>query len=118
MDDVFLAGGDGRLYAGDGRTRKDPSRKYGSGGVLDGKPCVFSVTANAPAEAFDDEDEPFFEGLSVSELLTPVHLACQFNAMKPLETFCAHDVHKNPNIDADFVKFDMHLMAIVKNNFT
>ncbi len=118
MDDVFLAGGDGRLYSGDGRSRKDPSKTYGSGGVLNGKPYMFSVTANAPSEAFDDESQPFFEGLSVSELLTPVHLAFQFNGMMPLEVFTAHDVHKNPDIETDFMRFNMHLLSIIKNRFS
>ena len=118
MDDVFLAGGDGRLYAGDGRSRKDPSKTYGSGGVLAGKPYMFSVTANAPSEAFDDEEQPFFEGLSVSELLTPVHLAFQFNGMLPLDVFTAHDVHKNPNIEDDFLRFNMHMLATIKNRFS
>ncbi len=36
IDDVFTEG-HGTLYASDGRTRKDPSKKYGSGGLVQGK---------------------------------------------------------------------------------
>ena len=38
IDDVFTEG-HGTLYASDGRTRKDPSKKYGSGGLLTGCIC-------------------------------------------------------------------------------
>lgn len=37
MDEVYSAGMDGRLCAGDGRTRQDTSKQYGSGGTLKGK---------------------------------------------------------------------------------
>jgi len=36
MDDVFTVG-HGKLYASDGRTRSDDSKKYGSGGLIQGK---------------------------------------------------------------------------------
>jgi len=36
MDDVFTEG-HGSLYASDGRTRSDASKKYGSGGLIQGK---------------------------------------------------------------------------------
>lgn len=40
IDDVFTEG-HGTLYASDGRTRKDPSKKYGSGGTVQGKNICF-----------------------------------------------------------------------------
>ncbi|WP_171973670.1 NAD(P)H-dependent oxidoreductase, partial [Wohlfahrtiimonas larvae] len=36
IDDVFTEG-HGTLYASDGRTRSDPNKKYGSGGLIHGK---------------------------------------------------------------------------------
>ena len=48
MDMVYSAGMDGRLCDGDGRTRRDPSRQYGSGGALAGKNYMLSITYNAP----------------------------------------------------------------------
>jgi modulator of drug activity B len=36
IDDVFTEG-HGSLYASDGRTRSDASKKYGSGGLIQGK---------------------------------------------------------------------------------
>ncbi|VFS38584.1 modulator of drug activity B [Escherichia coli] len=46
IDDVFTEG-HGTLYASDGRTRKDPSKKYGSGGLVQGKKYMLSLTWNA-----------------------------------------------------------------------
>jgi modulator of drug activity B len=46
MDDVFTEG-HGSLYASDGRTRSDASKKYGSGGLIQGKKYMLSLTWNA-----------------------------------------------------------------------
>ena len=48
FDEVYTAGMDGRLAMGDGRTRSDPDKQYGSGGLLGGKSYTLSVTLNAP----------------------------------------------------------------------
>jgi modulator of drug activity B len=114
MDEVYTAGMDGRLCAGDGRTEQAPKANYGMGGTLKGTRYMLSVTFNAPAEAFDDASEPFFQGASVDDLLAMVHLNAKFFAMSKLPTFSAHDVMKNPDIEADFVRFDAHL----KSTFT
>ncbi|MBO9446326.1 NAD(P)H-dependent oxidoreductase [Ruegeria sp. R14_0] len=109
MDEVYTAGMDGRLCAGDGRTTDAPKANYGTGGTLNGKSYMLSVTFNAPKEAFDDTSEPFFAGGSVDDLLRPMHLNAKFFAMQPLPTFAAFDVMKNPEIEADFARFDAHL---------
>lgn len=109
MDHVYSAGMDGRLCAGDGRTRQDTSKQYGSGGTLTGKRYMLSVTFNAPREAFDDPAQEFFGGKGVDDLLWPAHLNFKFFGMTPLETFACHDVMKNPDIENDFRRFDEHL---------
>jgi modulator of drug activity B len=112
MDEVYTAGMDGRLCTGDGRKSDAPKANYGSGGTLQGTRYMLSVTFNAPREAFDDESEAFFEGGSVDDLLRPVHLNGRFFAMDPLPTFAAFDVMKNPQIEADFDRFDAHLTSL------
>ena len=109
MDEVYSAGMDGRLCDGDGRTRKDTSRQYGSGGTLKGKKYMLSITYNAPLEAFDDPDQTFFGGRGVDDLFWPMHLNFKFFGMTPLSTFACHDVLKNPDVDNDFVRFEDHL---------
>ncbi|WP_170341561.1 NAD(P)H-dependent oxidoreductase [Ruegeria arenilitoris] len=109
LDEVYTAGMDGRLLAGDGRTAEAPEANYGTGGLLHGTKYMLSVTFNAPREAFDNPTEPFFAGASVDDLLWPMHLNAKFLAMQPLPTFAAFDVMKNPRIEQDFQRFDAHL---------
>jgi modulator of drug activity B len=111
MDEVYTAGMDGRLCNGDGRTAEDPKKNYGMGGALTGTQYMLSCTLNAPCEAFDDPAEPFFSGITLDDLLAPVHLNAKFFGMTPLPTFAAHDVMKNPELDRDFPRFDAHLSA-------
>ncbi len=109
MDEVYTAGMDGRLCAGDGRTAEAPKANYGMGGTLNGKQYMISATLNAPSESFDDPSEPFFAGMSLDDLLRPVHLNAKFFGMKPLPSFGAFDVMKNPNTEDDLTRFDAHI---------
>ena len=109
LDEVYTAGMDGRLSKGDGRSRKDPSRQYGSGGHLTETQYMLSLTLNAPRMAFGDPNQNFFEGRSVEDLLWPVHLNFRFFGMQALPSFAAYDVSKAPTIAADFERFDAHL---------
>jgi modulator of drug activity B len=109
MDEVYTAGMDGRLCAGDGRSREDKSKQYGSGGTLTGKKYMLSITYNAPLEAFDDPDQEFFGGRGVDDLFWPMHLNFKFFGMTPLKTFACHDVLKNPDVENDFARYEAHL---------
>ena len=109
MDFVYSFGMDGRLCAGDGRTRSDASKQYGSGGTLVGKQYMLSLTFNAPAESFNDPNQEFFAGKGPDDLFWPMHLNFKFFGMTPLKTFACHDVMKNPQIEDDFHRFRDHL---------
>ncbi len=106
MDYVYSAGIMGQLCDGDGRTRQDPTKQYGTGGLLTDKKYMLSLTFNAPKEAFDDPNQSFFEGKGVDDLFWPMHLNFRFLGMQPLETFACHDVMKNPDIENDFIRFE------------
>ncbi len=112
MDQVYSAGMDGRLCDGDGRTRKDTTRQYGSGGTLAGKEYMLSITYNAPRTAFDDPAQEFFAGRGVDDLFWPMHLNYKFFGMTPLETFACYDVLKNPDVENDFSRFEAHLAKL------
>ncbi|KOR31899.1 flavodoxin [Achromatium sp. WMS3] len=109
MDYVYSSGLAGQLCDGDGRTHKDPSKQYGTGGTLKGKKYMLSLTFNAPKEAFNDDKQWFFQGKSVDDLFWPMHLNFRFFNMEPLETFVCHDVMKNPNIENDLQRWQIHL---------
>ncbi|AJC64892.1 NAD(P)H-dependent oxidoreductase [Dickeya zeae] len=107
IDDVFTAG-HGSLYASDGRTCADASKKYGSGGLLQGKHYLLSLTWNAPLEAFTDPDQ-FFHGVGVDGVYLPFHKANQFIGLAPLPTFICNDVIKQPDVERDIARYRAHL---------
>ncbi len=108
MDEVYSDGMDGQMSNGDGRTRKDPSKLYGTGGRLMGK-YIIATTFNAPETAFNDPTQPLFKGRSVDDLFFPMHANFQFFGLKPLPSFAMFDVYKNPDIKNDLAKFNLHL---------
>ncbi len=108
IDDVFTEG-HGTLYASDGRTRKDPSKKYGSGGLVQGKKYMLSLTWNAPMEAFTEKAQ-FVHGVGVDGVYLPFHKANQFLGMEPLPTFIANDVIKMPDVPLYTEEYLQHLV--------
>jgi modulator of drug activity B len=108
IDDVFTAG-HGSLYANDGRSRSDASKKYGSGGLIHAKKYMLSLTWNAPVEAFSAPDQ-FFHGAGVDGVYLPFHKANQFLGMQALPTFMVNDVIKAPEADAYQAQYRSHLM--------
>ena len=109
MDEVYTAGMGGELCAGDGRHRDQPDSQYGTGGTLNGKKYMLSLTFNAPQEAFNDPDQWFFQGKSVDDLFLPQHLNFRFFGMEALPTFVCYDVMKNPQVEKDLENYKLHL---------
>lgn len=114
LDEVYTAGMDGRLAKGDGRSRKDPTRQYGSGGLMGDTRYMLSATLNAPRTAFDDPSQRLFAGRSIDELLAPLHINFAFFDLQPLPTFAAFDVNKNPTFEEDLSRFDEAISAVVQ----
>ncbi|PIA67595.1 NAD(P)H-dependent oxidoreductase [Pseudomonas sediminis] len=110
LDEVFTAG-HGSLYANDGRTRSDASQKYGSGGLIQGKQYMLSLTWNAPVQAFEDPSD-FFEGKGVDAVYFPFHKANEFLGMTGLPTFICNDVMKVPSIEQDVARYEQHLAEV------
>ncbi|MBG0840986.1 NAD(P)H-dependent oxidoreductase [Ectopseudomonas toyotomiensis] len=110
IDEVFTAG-HGSLYANDGRTRSDASQKYGSGGLIQGKQYMLSLTWNAPVQAFEDPTD-FFEGKGVDAVYFPFHKANEFLGMSGLPTFICNDVMKVPSIEQDVARYEQHLAQV------
>jgi len=107
IDEVYMAGY-GIMFDDDGRTRSDPGKKYGSGGLMQGKKYMLSITCNAPLEAFEAAGQ-IFEGKDVDEVFFYFHKAQQFVGMEHIPAFSCYDVLKNPNIEADFERYEKHL---------
>ncbi len=97
IDDVFTEG-HGTLYASDGRTRKDPSKKYGSGSLVQGKNICFLEPGTHQWKPSPKKNQ-FFHGVGVDGVYLPFHKANN-SGMEPLPTFIANDVIKMPDVPA------------------
>jgi len=105
IDEVFSSGMNTVTYVSDGRSKDDPSKKYGSGGLMQGKKYMLGLTYNCPETEFDNK-EGFFDGLSLDEANIATHKLFQFCGAEPLETYAIHDVFKeNLDIDAELKRF-------------
>lgn len=93
IDEVFTAGHNNGIYFSDGRTRSDASKRYGSGGLMQEKDYMLSLTYNCPTSEFGDK-EGFFDGLTLDEAHIATHKTWQFCGAKPLETYSVHDIFK------------------------
>ena len=112
VDEIFSAGVGSVTYVSDGRSRDDESKKYGSGGLMNDKKYMLSLTYNCPTSEFDNKDG-FFEGLSLDEANYAVHKTFQFCGAKQLETYSVHDIFKGDlNLDNELEKFEKLLRKI------
>lgn len=113
IDEIFSAGGQTVTYVDDGRSRDDASKKYGSGGLMQDKKYMLSLTYNCPTSEFDNK-KGFFDGLSLDEANVATHKTFQFCGAKPLETYSVHDIFKG---DLDIDKEVEKLNRILSKNF-
>ena len=105
IDEVFSAGDHNGLYINDGRSRSDASKRYGSGGLMQGKKYMISLTYNCPTSEFSDKDG-FFDGLSLDEANIATHKTFQFCGAEPLETYSVHDIFKGDlDMNSELEKF-------------
>lgn len=115
IDEIFSAGVGKVTYENDGRSRKDPSLKYGSGGLMQNKKYMLSLTYNCPISEFDNKDG-FFEGLSLDEANYAVHKVFQFCGAKQLETYSINDIFKSDlNVEDELKRFKQVLAKNFKD---
>ena len=113
VDEIFSTGVGKVTYASDGRSKDDASKKYGSGGLMNDKKYMLSLTYNCPESEFDNK-EGFFEGLSLDEANYAVHKTFQFCGAKQLETYAIHDIFKGDlKLDDELEKFE----KVLSKNF-
>src|SRR5690606_31727859 len=68
VDEVFNSGlRSQKLLTGDGRTREDASRQYGSGGKMQGRKFMICATFNAPAKAFGNPEQHLMKGKTTAD---------------------------------------------------
>lgn len=116
VDEVFTAGMLQQSFlSGDGRTRSDPCRQYGSGGKMHGKQYMLSLTWNAPRAAFGDVDQRLFEGKTVDDVFVSNTANYRFCGAEVLPSFSCFDVMKQPDVEGAIEELRGHLDAIFHN---
>lgn len=110
IDEVGIAGA-GKFFTSDGRHSATPTQGYGTGGLLKDKKYMFSLTWNAPLEAFTDPNG-FFEGVGVEGVYFHLHKAHEFMGMSDLPTFICNDVVKNPQVEQYIQDYTAHLKRV------
>ena len=115
VDEVFNSGLDSKiLLDNDGRTRKDPSRQYGTGGHMQGKKFMIAATWNAPKEAFSNPNGVLFEGKSEDDLLLNISSNYKFVGYDILPSYGVFNIFRDKeNIPVNLEGYKKHLGSIV-----
>jgi len=115
VDEVFTAGlVQQRLLVDDGRSRDEPGKQYGSGGKMQGKRYMMSLTWNAPREAFGNPQQRLFEGKSVDDVFVSNTANYKFCGAEVLPAFSSHDVVKHADVEGDIARLREHLATIMQ----
>ena len=110
VDEVFNAAlASKALLEGDGRTRNDPSRQYGTGGKMQGRKFMISATWNAPRETFDNPESSLYGGKGTADLFLHITSNYKFCGYDILPNFGVFDIFKNPDIPRALVDYRRHL---------
>jgi len=106
VDEVLTAGlVQQNMLVDDGRTRKDPDKNYGTGGKMQGKKYMLSLTWNAPEEAFDNKDQYLFEGKSIDDVFIGNTANYKFCGVEILPSFSCMNVVKDPSFEDDVSRY-------------
>lgn len=110
VDEVFNAGLSTKiLLEGDGRTRSDPSRQYGTGGKMQGKKFMISATWNAPKEAFNNSDGILYGGKGTADLFLHITSNYKFMGYEILPDYGVFNIFKDPDIPRALEDYRRHL---------
>ncbi|SFH61203.1 modulator of drug activity B [Collimonas sp. OK307] len=114
VDEVFTAGlVQQSLLVDDGRTRQDPDKQYGTGGKMQGKKYMLSLTWNAPEEAFGDAEQVLFRGKTVDDVFVSNTANYKFCGAEILPAFSSHDVMKQADVEGNIARLREHLETVI-----
>lgn len=117
VDEVFSSAGISKKFLeDDGRTRKDPSRQYGTGGYLQGKKFMISATWNAPDKAFNDKNQILFQGRSTADFFIPISSNYRFCGVEILPDYNCFDIYKGGDIPNALKNYPAHLQKYLVYN--
>lgn len=113
VDDVFNSGLQSEKFlAGDGRTREDATKQYGTGGKMQGRKFMVSATWNAPKASFDDPNQILFEGRSTADILIQITSNYRFCGVDIVADYNCFDIFKDGDIVGDLENYPNHLKNV------
>lgn len=113
VDEVFNSGlQSAKFLAGDGRTREDATKQYGTGGKMHGKKFMVCATWNAPAEAFDNPHQIMFEGKSSADFFIQITSNYRFCGVEIVSDYNCFDIFKDGDITGDLENYPTHLADV------
>lgn len=114
VDEVFNSGlHSAKFLSGDGRTREDATRQYGTGGKMQGKKFMVCSTWNAPREAFDNPEQKLFRGLSTTDFLMHITSNYRFCGVEVVADYNCFDIFKDGDIAKDLEYYPKHLEKVL-----
>jgi modulator of drug activity B len=113
VDEVFNSGLFSKSFlTGDGRTKEDPTKQYGTGGLLQGKKFMICATWNAPAEAFDDPNQKLFAGKGLSDIFLHITSNYRFVGFDIIDSYNSFDIFRRSDIANDLENYLIHLAKV------
>ena len=113
VDEVFNSGlHSAKFLSGDGRTREDATRQYGTGGKMQGKKFMVCATWNAPKASFDDPNQVLFEGRSTADVLIQITSNYRFCGVEIVSDYNCFDIFKDGDIAGDLDNYPTHLEKV------
>ncbi len=109
-DEVFNSGLHSQKFlSGDGRTREDETKQYGTGGKMQGKKFMICATWNAPAEAFNNPSQHLMQGKGTADLFLNITTNYRFCGVEIMPEYNCFDIFKSGNISDDIENYPTHL---------
>lgn len=113
VDEVFNSGlHSAKFLSGDGRTREDVTKQYGTGGKMQGKKFMVCSTWNAPKASFDDLNQMLFKGRSTADVLIQITSNYRFCGAEIVADYNCFDIFKDGDISRDLEKYPTHLQEV------
>jgi modulator of drug activity B len=100
------------FLTGDGRSKEDPSKQYGTGGILQGKKFMICATWNAPAIAFDNPEQSLFAGKGLTDIFLPITSNYRFCGFDIMDSYNCFDIFKGTDIIKDLENYTLHLSKV------
>lgn len=114
VDEVFNSGLQSQKFlSGDGRTREDANKQYGSGGKMHGKKFMICATFNAPEEAFNNHGKNLMQGKTSSDLFLNITSNYRFCGYDIVSEYCCYDIFKRNDITNNLENYPLHLKSVI-----